>query len=567
VPRQVRVAEMRKAWLGPWLAPVLILVGLVLQLTVLNGLRLPGGGVPDLVLVLVAVLAMTEGPVPGMIIGFAAGLCLDLAPPASSLIGQYALVFCLAGWAAGRLSGFAGRSAMRAVVSVALVVAAAEALAAGLSLLLEHAQVPTAEVRRVLPVSILYDLVLCPFVLYLVALASALLADGVAGGVRQGLLVGALLPKRAAKPKYKQRQPRLAEAAARAGDGWLGGGPGRHPGAGQRASTKAASRLRPANGVAGSASGLARRPSRPATTAAQFKVAGRRRGDGAIGSAVGSGLGRNWQPSRHPGLLAGAGREFRPQHGELGGSAARMRPAVRKPSRRGRAAIKFGAHRGDASVGRSLGSSWLATPSRAPVPRLRLAGSQSPVLGQPSSGLTSLRGQSATGSAGVPRLRMGASRMAATQGRPAAVVPRLDFRVSKPARSRRNPAVPKFRRQSRVGTSTVASGLVSGGTLDQSTFRAVRRRTGTPRLRLAQGRRSTGTLGTGTFAARPGTALRRRPLGLGKQPRFGYGRRSLLSRLAASRVGGRWLGRTQAGRRSGVYLLGRRSGGQTGGLE
>ena len=545
---------MRRAWLGRWLAPVLILVGLVVQLTVLNGLRLPGGGVPDLVLVLVAVLAMTEGPVPGMIIGFAAGLCLDLAPPASALIGQYALVFCLTGWAAGRLSGFAGRSAMRAVVSVAVVVAAAEALAAGLSLVLVHAQVPTAEVRRVLPVSIVYDLVLCPFVLYLVALASALLADGVAGGVRQGLLVSAFLPKRATRSKqHKQREPRLADAAARAGDGWLGGGPGRHPGADQRASTKAASRLRPANGVAGSASGLARHPGRAATSPAQFKLAGGRRGDGAIGSMVGSGLGRNWQPSRHPGLLAGAGREFRPRHGELGGSAARTRPPARKLSRRGRGAIRFGAHRGDASVGRSLGSSWLATPSRASAPRLRLAGSHSPALGRSVSGVTALRGQSAIGSGGVPRLRMGASRtgasrMAGTNGRPVA-------------------AVPKFRRRGRLGPSTVAFGLVSGGALDQSTFRAARRQLGTPRLRLARGRRTTGTLGTGTFAARPGSALRRRPLRLGKQPRFGYGRRSLLSRLAASRVGGRWLGRTQAGRRSGVWLLGRRSGGQTGGLE
>ena len=563
---------MRKAWLGRWLAPVLILVALVVQLTVLNGLRLPGGGVPDLVLVLVAVLAMTEGPVRGMIIGFAAGLCLDLAPPASALIGQYALVFCLAGWGAGRLSGFAGRSALRAVVSVAVVVACAEALAAGLSLVLEHAQVPTAEVRSVLPVSIVYDLVLCPFVLYLVALASALLADGVAGGVRQGLLVSAFLPERATTRKqHKRRQPRLAEAAARAGDGWLGGGPGRHPGAhpgvGQRASTKAASRLRPANGVPGSASGLARHPGRPATTPAQFKVAGRRRRDGAIGSVVGSGLGRNWQPSRHPGLLAGAGREFRPQHGELGGSAARLRPVARKSSRRGRAAIRFGAHRGDASVGRSLGSSWLATPGRAPTPRLRLAGRHSPALGQLNSGLTSLRGQSAIGSGGVPRLRMAATRMAGTTGRPAAAVPRLDFRTRQSAPGRRNPAAPKFRRRNRLGPSAVAFGLVSGGTLDQSTFRAARRQLGTPRLRLARGRRSTGTLGTGTFAARPGSALRRRPLRLGKQPRFGYGRRSLLSRLAATRAGGRWLGRTQAGRRSGVYLLGRRSGGQTGGLE
>ena len=561
---------MRRAWLGPWLAPVLILVALIVQLTVLNGLRLPGGGVPDLVLVLVAVLAMTEGPLRGMIIGFAAGLCLDLAPPASALIGQYALVFCLAGWASGRLSGFAGRSAVRAVASVAVVVAAAEALAAGLSLVLEHAQVPVAEVRHVLPASIVYDLVLCPFVLYLVALASALLAQGVAGSVRQGLLLGAFVPERATRPKqHRVRQPRLAEAAARGHDGWLGsGGPGRHPGAqpgtGPRASTKAASRLRPGNGVAGSASGLARHPVRPAGTSTRFRMSGGRRGDGAIGSPVGTGLGQVWQPSRHPGMLAG--RAFRPQHGDLGGSAARTRPAIPMQSRR-QAAVRFGAHRGDASFGRSLGSSWLATPGRAAAPRLRLAGSRSPALRQAASGMSPAGGQSAYGSGSIPRLRMGASRPAATRGRPAASVPRLNFKTSQASPSRRQAAAPKFRRRTRVGPSTVAFGLVSGGTLDQSTFRTVRRQLGTPRLRLAHGRRSTGTLGTGTFAARPGKVLRRPAQRLRKQPRFGYGRRSLLSRLTATRLGGRWLGRAQVGRRSGVYLLGRRPGGQTGDQE
>ncbi len=154
------------------------LLGIVLQLTVLNGLRLPGGGVPDLVLVLVCALAMAEGPLAGLVIGFAAGLCLDLAPPGSALIGQYALVFCLAGWAAGRLSGAAGRSALRSVVLLAGVVAAAEVLAAALARVLEPAQVTVAEVRQVLPATIAYDLVLCPFVLYLVLLASALLRTG-----------------------------------------------------------------------------------------------------------------------------------------------------------------------------------------------------------------------------------------------------------------------------------------------------------------------------------------------------------------------------------------------------
>ena len=132
---------MRKAWL----AGCLLAVAVVVQLTVLNGLRLPGGGVPDLVLVAVAALALMQGPVYGMVAGFAAGLCIDIAPPASQLIGQYALVFCLAGWAAGRASRIAARSAVSSVLVLSLVVAAGEVLTAVLGLVLEPAQVTVAQ--------------------------------------------------------------------------------------------------------------------------------------------------------------------------------------------------------------------------------------------------------------------------------------------------------------------------------------------------------------------------------------------------------------------------------------
>ena len=39
----------------------------------------------------------------GMLGGFCAGLALDVAPPATHLVGQYALVFCLVGYACGRV--------------------------------------------------------------------------------------------------------------------------------------------------------------------------------------------------------------------------------------------------------------------------------------------------------------------------------------------------------------------------------------------------------------------------------------------------------------------------------
>jgi hypothetical protein len=55
--------------------------------------------------------------------------------------------------------------------------------------------------------------------------------------------------------------------------------------------------------------------------------------------------------------------------------------------------------------------------------------------------------------------------------------------------------------------------------------------------------------------------LRGPSLRIGKQPRFGYGRRSLLSFLTGRRVGGSWLARKRVGSRSGTWLIGKRTGG------
>ena len=81
----------------------LLLLAILIQLTLFDNLRLPGGAGPDLVLVVVVALALTGGPMEGVLGGFCAGLALDVAPPATHLVGQYALVFCLVGYAAGRV--------------------------------------------------------------------------------------------------------------------------------------------------------------------------------------------------------------------------------------------------------------------------------------------------------------------------------------------------------------------------------------------------------------------------------------------------------------------------------
>ena len=98
--RPGREAEMRRAAMSA----ALLLVAIVLQLTVLDNIRLPFGAAPDLVLVTVVALALTGGPLEGALSGFWAGLALDIAPPATHLVGQYALVFCVVGYACGRFA-------------------------------------------------------------------------------------------------------------------------------------------------------------------------------------------------------------------------------------------------------------------------------------------------------------------------------------------------------------------------------------------------------------------------------------------------------------------------------
>ena len=514
---------MRKAWL----ALVLLAAGLLLQLTVLNGLHLPGGGVPDLVLVLLVGVAIAAGPVAGTVAGFGLGLSLDLAPPGSGLIGQYALIFCLAGWAAGHLARGATRMPLRTLAAGAVVIAAAEAVTAVLGLLLHPAQVTVAEIRQLLPVTIAYDLLIFPFALYLIMLAAGVLGRAAQASKLAGTGHSALrtVPARSGRGarRHRPHEPRLNPAAARTGDGWVGGSQhGRVPGGWQPARRRL--RLHPGSGVAGSASGLVHRRLRPAP-AVHLRFAAPRRHDGAVGNAIGRGQGERWQHSRPPGSLAGTSGRFRPHAGEMSASATRQHALT--GLRLTRAKINFRAHRGDASLGPRLGRSWLKTPARS----------------------------SATGL----RLRTGTSRSAlapAARPRPAAPVPRLHFRSSSRPVVRRPVAAPKFRRGSRLRPSGLTTGLVAGGVLDQSTFRARRRFTGSPRLRLA----SRGP-GAGMLGGSGRSPLRRPPARSRRQPRFSYGRRSLLSVLSGRRIGGRWLARTRVGSRSGVWLIGRRTGG------
>ena len=210
-----------------------VAVALLAQLTFINRLALPGGTGPDLVLLAVVALALTGGPLPGMLTGFLAGLALDVAPPASHTIGQYALVFCLVGYGCGRLAGLGDASPALYVGISAAAAAAGAALHAALGVLLSDPEVTWPAVRRVLPPSLIYDVILSPFVLYAVVRlngpagrstaqesAPAVSAARPAAGLA-GLAAGA----GAVRPAGPPGTPRLNLADRRGGGAWIGTAP------------------------------------------------------------------------------------------------------------------------------------------------------------------------------------------------------------------------------------------------------------------------------------------------------------------------------------------------------
>jgi rod shape-determining protein MreD len=142
---------------------VVVVVAVVLQVTLVNRLPLPYGAVPSIVLILVAAAAVTDGPLAGAITGFAAGLTLDIAPPGSHLVGEYALVYCLVGYACGHAVQLRDAGTLPVVLIAAAGAAAGEAASAMLGLMFSDPEVTWAAIKDVLPAAVIYDVLLTPF--------------------------------------------------------------------------------------------------------------------------------------------------------------------------------------------------------------------------------------------------------------------------------------------------------------------------------------------------------------------------------------------------------------------
>ncbi|MET8947345.1 rod shape-determining protein MreD [Streptomyces sp. NPDC004542] len=147
------------------LSTALVVVALVVQVSVLARLHLPGA-VPDLLLLTVLGLAIVYGHVGGALVGFGAGLLADLAPPADHAAGRYALVLCVIGYFAGLIKPENGRlkSATGPMVVVVAAAIGSTLLYAGVGALVGDTAARHVGLAGLLTTAAVYDLLLAPFV-------------------------------------------------------------------------------------------------------------------------------------------------------------------------------------------------------------------------------------------------------------------------------------------------------------------------------------------------------------------------------------------------------------------
>jgi rod shape-determining protein MreD len=150
------------------LTTAVVFTALILQAAVVNRLPLPGGR-PDLPVVVVVALALVGGPSYGAVLGFAVGLGADVLPPADHTLGRLALAYAIVGYLAGLVEDVEERSVLTTVAVVGIASAVAVILFAGIGALVGDNRITAAAVTRSLGATVIYDVVLAPFVVPLVS--------------------------------------------------------------------------------------------------------------------------------------------------------------------------------------------------------------------------------------------------------------------------------------------------------------------------------------------------------------------------------------------------------------
>jgi rod shape-determining protein MreD len=137
-----------------------VLLALLVQVMLVNRLPLPAGGAPDLVLLALVGAVLGRGAASGAVLGFFAGLLVDVTPPTAHLVGQYAFALAIVGYVAGRGAG-------GPATTVVLCVLIAPLLATAVGMLISDPRVTTATLTDRVPVTVVYTLLASPIVIWL----------------------------------------------------------------------------------------------------------------------------------------------------------------------------------------------------------------------------------------------------------------------------------------------------------------------------------------------------------------------------------------------------------------
>ena len=141
-----------------------VVLALVLQVTVFPHVAWEGI-VPNLVLLVVVGAALTRGPQFATVLGFAAGVALDLAPPADHVAGRWALALVVVGYVAGRVHQEQRPTATAVVATVAVSSFVGTSVFALTGMLLGELAFDVTTLLQVILVAVVWDVLLTPFVL------------------------------------------------------------------------------------------------------------------------------------------------------------------------------------------------------------------------------------------------------------------------------------------------------------------------------------------------------------------------------------------------------------------
>lgn len=147
---------------------VSVFVAVIVEVTLLSRLGLPGA-TPDLVVVTVVALALAMGPTQGAAAGFAAGILIDMAPPADTLLGVNAIIYLVIGFITGFIVDPRDRTVPVVIGIVGMATAAATLATAALDTLLGSGRVSWEQMPAMVLSSAVYAVIMAPLVVLGVA--------------------------------------------------------------------------------------------------------------------------------------------------------------------------------------------------------------------------------------------------------------------------------------------------------------------------------------------------------------------------------------------------------------